>query len=181
MIDIMIDIETLSLTNDATILSIGACEFDDETIGATLYFELCPDQGRHIDPGAALWWAQQSAAFNDGLVKYQLKPVLQNLALFLDPQIDPDTNPALISSQFKGRVWANSPSFDCNIIRSAYDQYGMECPWRFYQEFDVRTIKYFLDKHDRPEFVGRKHNALDDAIHQAKLVQSFLRVTGLEL
>lgn len=176
---VMIDIETLGLTPDATILSIGAVEFDETDIGRTFYFELCPDQGRYIDPGTALWWAQQSAAFNDGLVKYQLDAALHHLSGFLDLKYDPEQP---MTAGFKGsNIWANSPSFDCSILRNAYDQHGMECPWKFWHELDVRTIRRYLPKGLQPIFQGRKHHALDDALHQARVVQAFFNKTGLTL
>lgn len=183
MKNVMIDIESLSTQKNATILSIGAVKFDAESLGDEFYFELKPEQDRHVDPSTALWWAQQSAAFNDGLVKYGLREVLHHLAGFLDPDCFDkySVQNTMMTANFKGNIWANSPSFDCDIIGDAYKQFDFEPPWKFYREMDVRTIKSFLDKPETPEFVGQKHHALDDAKHQARLVQAFLKKTGLQL
>lgn len=181
MKDVMIDIETLALTPDATILSIGAVKFDKHGMGGEFYFELKPDQGRMIDPGTALWWAQQGRAFDDGLVKYGLLEVLKHLNGFLDESYQDDCDRTVLTGDFKGRIWANSPVFDLAILRNAYGQHGIECMWAYHQERDVRTAKAFVDKPDYPEFEGRQHNALDDAKHQVRLVQQFLLETGLEL
>ena len=191
MQDIMIDIKTLALTPDATILSIGAVKFDKTSMGDEFYFELKPDQGRHIDPSTALWWAQQSSAFDDGLVKYGLLEVLKHLNGFMDESYLDDFDRKILTGDFKGRVWANPPSFDLAIIEHAYAQHDIECMWDFRQERDVRTVKSLLESNDKfhnadinsalPIFDGRKHNALDDARHQARIIQRFLAGSGLEL
>lgn len=168
--DIMIDIETLSLAPNATILSIGAVEFDAMCTGHEFYVELDPKQNRHLDPETCLWWAQQSAAFLDKR-KATLDAALGQLDDFLVPYGDAGDL----------RVWANSPIFDLAILRDAYSHYSFGCPWKFFQERDVRTAKAFVHKSDYPEFVGMPHNALDDAKYQVKLVQKFLSETGLTL
>ena len=179
--DISIDIETLSLDNNATILSIGAVEFDAESLGREFYFELKPDQDRHIDPSTALWWAQQSTAFDDGLVKYGLEQVLLHLNKFLDDSYQDDFDRTVYTGKFDGRIWANSPVFDLAILRNAFNQHRIDCLWKYHHEMDIRTVKKFVDRRARPEFEGHKHNALDDAKHQARLVQQFLKETGTKL
>ena len=180
MNNVMIDIETLALTPDATILSIGAVKFDEISMGDEFYFELKPDQGRGIDPGTALWWAQQSSAFDDGLVKYGLREVIHHLNCFL---LDGAHDPLENQPDFKGKIWANSPVFDLAILRDVYADRGhdLECPWKYYQERDVRTEKAFIPKDGRPTSKGRPHHALDDAKHQVELVWAFLARSGLSL
>jgi hypothetical protein len=180
MKDIMIDIETLALTPDATILSIGAVEFDATSMGREFYVEIDPKQGRALDPETCLWWAQQSSAFLD-----KRKPVLDSalaaLAAFMYPTHKDGYNRD-VASDFEGGVWANSPVFDLAILRNAFDRFLiLACPWDYHQERDVRTAKAFVAKADRPEFTGTKHNALDDAKYQVLLVQKFLQETGLTL
>jgi hypothetical protein len=50
---------------------------------------------------------------------------------------------------------------------------GFRPPWHYRAPRDTRTLFDLaeLDARDLP-FVGVKHNALDDAIHQAKCVQA---------
>ncbi|MDE9483360.1 3'-5' exoribonuclease [Xenorhabdus bovienii] len=73
------------------------------------------------------------------------------------------------------KVWGNGASFDNVILRSAYDREKMKPFWRWNNDRDVRTIVElgraigFDPKHNMP-FEGSRHNALDDAIHQAKYV-----------
>ena len=169
--DIMIDIETLGLKPDTTILSIGAVEFDKTSFGEEFYRELVPAQpGRSIDPDTVLWWLNQDGSAFLKKNKATLHDALHDLIDFctgLDGSVP--------------RIWANAPVFDLAILRHAYEQAGLQCPWMFYHERDIRTIKAFIDKEDYPLFAGTKHNALDDAMFQARLAQTFLDETGTTL
>lgn len=73
--------------------------------------------------------------------------------------------------------WGNGASFDCVILRNSYSLTGQPVPWQWWNDRDVRTIVElgkvigFDPKRDMP-FKGTRHNALDDAIHQAKYVSA---------
>jgi len=71
-------------------------------------------------------------------------------------------------------VWANSPSFDCEMLEYAGGQVGVEMPWEFYQERDVRTLDS-LPHGVEMEQQGVEHTALDDAIYQARLASTILQ------
>ncbi|EOK2527909.1 3'-5' exonuclease [Escherichia coli] len=68
-------------------------------------------------------------------------------------------------------------SDDCVILRNSYSLTGQPVPWQWWNDRDVRTIVElgkvigFDPKRDMP-FKGTRHNALDDAIHQAKYVSA---------
>ncbi len=54
---------------------------------------------------------------------------------------------------------------------------GIPCPWRYYNDRDVRTIVELgkaidFDARTAIPFEGERHNALDDARYQAKYVSS---------
>jgi hypothetical protein len=70
-------------------------------------------------------------------------------------------------------VWANSPTFDLSILHFAYQAKGVECPWNFRQERDVRTLAAICPdvKRVEPEI---KHNAESDARAQAQWVLNML-------
>jgi hypothetical protein len=173
---IMIDLETLSTRSDSAILSIGAVFFDIETgqLGDELHIgvkmEDHPRYG-HIHPDTVRWWLSQSeparaellAIISDG---YPLEEALTSLKNFLQLS----TNPGKLS------IWANPSSFDPTILDSAYRRCDSKTPWNHWQLKDVSTIVKlgrdligFDPKHDNP-FEGTPHNALSDAIHQAKYV-----------
>lgn len=65
-------------------------------------------------------------------------------------------------------VWGNGAAFDNVILRNSYEMVGIKEPWNWYNDLDGRAIG-FEPKRDMP-FDGERHNALADAIHQAKYV-----------
>ncbi|MDE9484396.1 3'-5' exonuclease, partial [Xenorhabdus bovienii] len=73
--------------------------------------------------------------------------------------------------------WGNGSSFDNVILRNFYERANYRVPWRWYADRDVRTIVQlgrdigYDPKTDMP-FTGERHNALDDAIHQAQYVSA---------
>lgn len=174
--EICIDIETLSTKKNAHILSIGAVAFDADTdlnchpagkVSAYI-FDIpvtSEDQvGRDVDVATVRWWLQQSVSAQENLFVgekiYPLHYVLQELQRFIQ-RFD------------KPSIWANSPSFDCDILSDAYEQLGLTRPWKYYQERDVRTAKQLVGE---PGFIGVKHCALDDAVHEARIVQRYLQL-----
>ena len=72
-------------------------------------------------------------------------------------------------------IWCCGASFDFPILKYAYHVIGMKEPWEFSNEMCLRTLKK-LNKGARIERAGTHHNALDDAVHQAKLVQHILQL-----
>jgi len=168
--EICIDIETLSTRKNAHILSIGAVAFDKDTnlVGLaggdiTLEIGVAGDgQNRHIDISTVEWWLKQDprAVHRLSINRQFLMEALTNLSRFI--------------LQFeKPSIWANSPSFDCDILTDAYNDHGLARPWQFWQERDVRTAKQLGGE---PTFEGTKHSALDDAVHEARIVQRYLNL-----
>ncbi len=69
----------------------------------------------------------------------------------------------------------NGANFDNTILRRSYERQGIPCPWRYYNDRDVRTIVELgkaidFDARTAIPFEGERHNALDDARYQAKYV-----------
>lgn len=71
------------------------------------------------------------------------------------------------------RVWAKDPDFDVVILRNAFAQIGEMFPFKFWETRSVRTITElaYPDGDPPPIGVGVAHNAKDDAIRQALMVQ----------
>lgn len=167
--DVMIDIETLSTSPNAYVLSIGAVAFnrDGENIDAGIHLSLAPnEQRRAVTFSTVKWWTQQSKAAIDAAFAGQTptKLALRQLRAYIDQKCEG-----------RPRVWANSPSFDLTILRSLCEDFAEECPWGYRQERDFRTV---MDGRDWTLAVprsGEAHNALDDAITQAKALQWAVR------
>ncbi len=174
MNDISIDLETLSLSNRARIISIGACQFNRETgqIGKQFYATLeapLDSIGKRIETSDSTveWWAKQSpeakAALDLNRVGYE-----SGLTLFLAFMRNFDTS--------KVKIWANEPSFDCAILSHSLLAHKKPVPWMFYNERSYRTIKDIGKEIAGIDYAkleiknATKHHALEDAIYQAKVI-----------
>jgi len=172
---VMLDIETLGNDSNAAILSIGAAFFDPSNghIGHTFYqtvkLSSCQYYGLNVDASTIEWWMQQSKAaraiFTD-TERVSLKEALTNLSLFMANNTSEGKQPL---------VWGNGPSFDNVIITNAYRKTRIKTPWKYYNDRCVRTMVAIgraigIDPKKELPLEGTAHNALDDAIHQAKYV-----------
>ncbi len=165
---IMIDAETLGTVADAAILSIGAVKFDldsnavdDNGFYASISIDSNSEHKRRIQEDTLIWWLKQPAdaqsVFHES--KQTLGTALSELADWMD---DPDCH-----------VWSNGADFDLPMIAHAFTSLGMPVPWKFYNSHCFRTYKNLPGaKNIRLPFTGTKHNALFDAVHQAKTVQA---------
>jgi len=163
---VMIDIETLGIEPGAAILSIGACTFDRDGVGETVHvsvdLESCQERGLTIDADTLQWWLGQDEPARDALTGgVPLATALSELRDFLDTN-DYD------------ELWANSPKFDMTHLEAAYDALGWTIPWEFFRLRDVRTVQS-LPGAVELEHDGTAHDALDDAVHQARGVAATLR------
>jgi DNA polymerase III epsilon subunit-like protein len=169
---ISIDLETASTRANAAIASIGAVRFDPRGnwLGDTLHIHVslrnCQHHGLAIDADTFIWWLMQGEDARVALFAGQtdaapLITALEALGDFIE-----NTGEA-------PEIWVNGASFDLPILASAYRAADLRQPWRYWQERDLRTIKA-LNQGARLERQGTHHNALDDACHQARLIQHIL-------
>nr|WP_240348947.1 3'-5' exonuclease [Pectobacterium aquaticum] len=170
----MLDMETLGVSVTAPIISIAAVYFDPKTgdVGDSFYtvinLESSLDNGV-IEPNTLAWWMTQSdearKVFNDPSA-IALEDALHRLSDFANRDGGTDHL----------QVWGNGASFDNAIIAHTYRQSGLDLPWAFRNDRDVRTIVslcYALKNVNVLSRVMREgihHNALDDAIYQARYV-----------
>jgi len=166
--DLMIDLETLGTNANAAIASIGAVLFDprSDRIGDSLHLHVslddCLARGLTIDAGTVTWWLEQADDARHALVVGQLAAMPMDAAQHALKSIMPRDKEECL--------WCNGASFDFPILGNAYRACGLEPPWRYWAERDLRTLKA-LHKGASLDRIGTKHNALADAIHQARLVQ----------
>ena len=164
MRDVMIDIETMSNTPDAAIVSIGAVEFDfaSKRLGEEFYVNIdlasAVDSGGVMNASTVIWWMKQTEAAR---------------SLFLEPaqHIADALNHFSEWMQQRGekndiRVWGNGAAFDNVILVAAYTRLGLEPPWKFWNDRCYRTIKNLFPK-NKAHRIGTHHHALDDARTQA--------------
>jgi hypothetical protein len=164
--DIILDIETLSTSINALILTIGAIKFkrteklkelkDMETLYIRIDIKSCQKLQMDVDTNTEIWWNNQSEEARFEALKnpdrVPLKDGLIQLSNFV---------------KNSRCIWANSPSFDCIILENAYNLCNLKVPWDFWNLRDCRTL-YDIGKVNLNKISEVEHNALSDCYRQLK-------------
>jgi hypothetical protein len=159
MKNIMIDIETLGRKPGCVVLSVGAVEFGANGFAsefeANIDIRSTMSYGLTIEADTLLWWMAR------GLKELPCTTSLSEASgRFCD----------WFNSVQPACVWANSPSFDCEIWGHAIELVGHRRPWTYRQTRDMRTARELLPfsvDGDKIDF-GEAHTALADAKWQAE-------------
>lgn len=171
--EVMVDLETLGSTPGSVIISIGAVFFGRGMPEAQWRnFEVpvisvasCEAAGLHQDAATVQWWAEQAAEARTVVDAakvggFHLAWALQELR---------DVFP------LGAKLWGNGADFDNVLLSCAYAATGIEPPWKFYNNRCFRTMKNESTV-AAPSFLGVKHNALADALHQTRWLQAIWAV-----
>ncbi len=171
---VMLDIETLGKGNNACILSIGAVKFNPftNTIYDSFYVpvdpESCQALGLKIDASTVMWW---------------LAPERDEGRTAMADEVRVDLPSALYGFvDWFGEdkpVWGNGSTFDNVIMSNAFAACNIDQPWKFWNDKCYRTLKGQA-KSIKLKREGTYHNALDDAISQAKHMQAIVEYLGLK-
>jgi hypothetical protein len=191
----MIDVETWATSADAALLQVGAVAFDfDHTLEPhehlqreSLIFTGTVEPSFEYsgavryDADTQAWWAHAErqramCSILEMAGRDDAKPVLERFADWVSRNVGR-----------QARVWAKPPIFDLAVLRHNFTVFGVECPWHFRQEADLRTLAWAAQhvlgaEFHVPDIVGAgmiKHNALHDAAVQATLAQAALRALVL--
>jgi hypothetical protein len=172
----MIDIETAATDSKAVVLTVGAVMFfmgsENIQIAATIYHNLNIEEQRFKllrswDEETLAWWQKQSPKTREEAFKSSELEVSKSLGLL---------------SAFMGHAdeyWANSPSFDLDILSSLYRDCGLQNPFPFRMQRDFRTLTALYQDLTGAKFKrthsGSAHNALDDAENQARDLFTMLK------
>lgn len=167
--DIMIDLETLATSPDATVLTIGAVKFDpfgddvNEPTCQKFYVRVdidsCDQLGLAVSDDTVAWWAQQSQEAQD-------------------EAFHPDNRVHIVEAMHQlykfcwgaKRVWSHGASFDVVICEHIFNKIQKAVPWKFWEVRCTRTLFDIGINPERPPVL--KHHALEDAWNQAVGVQN---------
>lgn len=163
----MIDCETLGLTPDSVVLSVGVVQFDpyDPSYRSTVYYaEPSPTYQaiRKIDPDTLAWWEPRTNMPHGDTLPHE---VCRELSDFILRKIVPNSTPI---------IWARGTDFDIPLLTNLFAQYDLEVPWKYNQVRDLRTISK-LFPNIVPTANNNPHNALSDALCQAEHCGRILR------
>lgn len=166
---VMFDIEALGRQPGSAILSIGACRFDidAERIYDEFYVTLDVQDslahGLGYDKETLRWWRDQNPKALKGIQKNSVS-AREGLNKFYE----------YLSKKSNEPLWAWGPHFDVALTQVAMTKVLNldRMPWKYYNVYDARTVcNVFGVDINRDE--GIHHNALDDAIAQAKYLVNF--------
>lgn len=171
----MIDIETLGTGCNSVIVSIGAIQFDIET-GETqreyykrIDIDSCLKHGMHVSGATIRWWMnlQEESRLELALGGEDISMVLQDFSSFIKDLGD------------DAKVWSNGLRFDVALLNDAYNKIGIDVPWNFRNERDVRTLVSFAPgiKNDTVSSWDptNLHHALEDCKLQIKYCSEIYR------
>ena len=170
----MIDLETMGQGANAAIIAIGAVEFDPRggTLGREFYtvvdLKSSVAAGGVIDTSTVLWWMRQSDAARREFERpgQKIDAALPAFTRFIQDK--------------HVRIWGNGASFDNVILNSAYRRFGIDAPWKFWNDRCYRTIKNLFPNVPMPTN-KTAHNALEDAKTQALHLIAIGQHTGIFL
>lgn len=185
MQNVMVDLETMGRGHRAAIVAIGAVKFDFNTglLGNSFYetvdLESAQNCGQSIDASTVLWWMQQPLEARQEIISCNRMPLTRALRAFASylAKDEPEDGSC---------IWGHGATFDCRILRDAYELIfaGDSPPWSYRHDRDTRTLlelPEILDlKVKEIAFEGIKHHALFDARHTARcLCAAFDAVGGI--
>jgi hypothetical protein len=172
----MIDVETLGTRPGSTILSIGAVPFHaggyplfEEGFYFVVNRQSCAAAGLREDPRTVAWWEGQDEAAARVVHEASsggapIADALRELVRWFRAH-----------GPIEG-VWANGAAFDLPILDEAFIRCGYGgSPWSHKQQRCYRTLRALypsIPAEPQPKLVA--HNALDDAIFQARHAAAIL-------
>lgn len=181
MRNVMVDLETLGQAPGCIVLSIGAVAFDDQGLGSEFYTVINIDHSVELgllrNQDTLDWWDKQSPEAQKVLseAKDKKKSVTVHEAI-------KNFNQYLLPFTHGGvKIWGNGANFDNTILAAMYGAAGLKTPWPFWNDRCYRTLKN-LYKDIKPEAAreGTYHNALDDAITQARHAVQIFQANGFK-
>jgi len=171
---VMIDLETLGTKPGCVVLEVGAVCFEFGSSERSEFqrsfgiVDQMQTYGLKSDPETVKWWSHPERAplllameeephaltFRDGLAE---------LGFWIAGQ-----------GGVAPGIWANSPSFDCSILKEGYERVKLPLPWKYHQERDQRTwlvAAGFARASEVLPAPGGAHRALVDANYQVQVVR----------
>lgn len=175
---LMVDIESMGKKPGAPIVSIGAVFFDPASgqTGPEFYkvisLESAMEWGGVPDASTILFWMKATPEARSEIIMDHAIPLDDALLQFKDFIAENAAN-----GKDTVQVWGNGATFDNVLLEDSYARTGISCPWKYWNNRDVRTIVElgkavgYTPRHEIP-FEGEPHKAISDARHQVKYVSA---------
>ena len=174
MNNLMIDLETLSTGNNAVIVQIGACYFNEltgkigDTFERTIDIDSSLRHGFEVDGETLYWWLLQS------------KKARESISGGVEKARGSATNVITHFSQFAryaAHVWSHA-TFDFPLLLNYFKKLNIKPPFSYTTARDIRTVLMLSENYDLRKYqkVGESHTALDDCKFQVKYLVDSLSI-----
>ena len=175
LINIPLDLETLSLQEDAAIIQIGCCipDFDRGNIPpgvpyefeATVKYEEALQSEFHKDHQTMDWWEKQDALARAQVFSGQdsYEEVFDQFVYWIKQ---------LKSQGADVAIWGNGSDFDNRLLAYSLAAFGHTNVWSFRNNRDLRTMRAICPVEIEKNLDGaeRPHTALGDARYEARII-----------
>ena len=174
ILNIMVDLETASIKENAAILSWAMVAFTTdgsecniEPFYKTVSLTSCFMAGMDIDRSTQDWWMKQSPESRVVILQAEgenILPVTRAAYCWL----------SALSEKHDLCMWCRGIDFDLPKIEWCFRNFlEQNAPYKYYHKMDVRTVLEFMniDQSAFP-FEGVKHHSVDDCRHDIKMVQA---------
>lgn len=183
-VNIMVDLETLGLRNDATVFQIAAASFDLKTgnikDSIDLKLDIASVDDLKVDGSTLVWWLNTNKELLSDLLNTGAEHELTTFkmyGLFYDWM----TNQLNKNQSHKDIVlWGNGILFDNAKLKHGFEEQNIPYPIHYKNDLDVRTIVALagdvagLTKAELKDSVRIdseiEHDAMDDVSFQIRLV-----------
>ena len=186
LINVVLDLETLSTAPNAAIIQIGAVvpDFDYKNclgniveFEATIQYESCLELVNSIDPpvfmshGTMEWWEKQPTRKEVFSGQLDYVDALDQFAAWIGHFERPVA------------IWGNGSDFDNVVLRHSLDAFGFHGLWEFRNNRCFRTLKAVFPL--MTEATGRysnelTHTALGDARYEARMLDLIVQAYGIK-
>lgn len=184
----VLDLETFDTRPSAAVVSVGIEVFEEadglhtmtgERFYATLGVDAAMNSGTVSLETLRWWMSEHNTTAREALYKRReahvaVHDLLEDIAMFFG-------NTCLKLEGDIAGVWGNGASFDCAILSEQFRRAGMDVPWPFWKERDMRTLSdvvRLIETEDRPAPLRVEpavaHHAGEDAHAQAKTIVAWL-------
>lgn len=164
---VMIDIETLGIKPTSAVIQMGFVAFHHENcetkIDYEVQFNIEPkywlEKNRTVDSETIAWWFKQSDEARTNLFGEgrSMIEVLAQTNILMGGYLNNENS----------CIWSKG-GFDIVILENLFESYGFDCPWKYWQTRDLRTLLALTNVDFKREKNNIAHNALDDVRFQLK-------------
>ena len=169
---LMVDIETTGRAPGCRVLSIAAFGFSKTGEQVYFYrrFNIAEQATRGFtdDDDTMAWWNGGDASIREEAFSgtESTEIVIAEFKTFFYKNFS-----TAYGQNFQ--AWCCGTDFDFPILKKLFNIYGFELPWKFYTQFDYRTIKNIFPDIQKAEENKGKHSALEDAMAQMRGLRKF--------